>query len=194
MALARAQASREARGTREHERGAGAAASESTRAVEPCGSGGGGEPRQAWGRYLGGGGAEWAVYMLCRLERGRNDRPCSECSPRRGRLGAPGFSSHASPRRLWAAVTLLLQLQWPVGVSPQLAGLQRRLHAVSPGLPPLWQVSAALAVVTALWAAGPVTKTLLVAGMLTQQQHREWNPLTSTPTDLRQRAQMPQRG
>jgi len=100
VALARAQASREARGTREHERGAGAAASESTRAVEPCGSGGGGEPRQAWGRYLGGGGAEWAVYMLCRLERGRNDRPCSECSsarlaeaagsPRRGRLGA-GF-------------------------------------------------------------------------------------------------------
>ena len=95
------------RGTHENTRKVpGAAASESTRAVEPCASGCSGEPRQAWGRHSGDEGAGWAVYMLCRLD-GRNDRPCS--GARLAEAGSEALGDSSSSLRIAAIMITLLQ-------------------------------------------------------------------------------------
>ena len=163
------------RGTHENTRKVpGAAASESTRAVEPCASGCSGEPRQAWGRHSGDEGAGWAVYMLCRLD-GRNDRPCSA---RLAEAGSEALGDSSSSLRI-AAVTRLQQeaRAWARGLR---CGRSRWRHS-------------GRCYSSALGGGRAGNKTLLITSMLTQQQHRA-DPANQRTHRPEAAAQMQQRG
>ena len=161
------------RGTRENTRKVpGAAASESTRAVEPCASGCSGEPRQAWGRHSGDEGAEWTVYMLRRLD-GRNDRPCS--GARLAEAGSEALGDSSSSLRIAAIMITLLQQQ----AKSLRCGRSRWRHSGR--------------CYSALGGGRAGNKTLLITSMLTQQQHRA-DPANQRTHRPEAAAQMQQRG
>ena len=171
VALARAQASSEAH-ARTRERCPEQQRLKARAPLSLAGAAAGGSRARPGETYLGGGGAEWAVYMLCRLD-GRNDRPCS--GARLAEAGSEALGDSSSSLRIAAIMITLLQQQ----AKSLRCGRSRWRHSGR--------------CYSALGGGRAGNKTLLITSMLTQQQHRA-DPANQRTHRPEAAAQMQQRG